>query len=399
MKFLHRLPWWAFAALFCACIALPLTTAQAEEVDDGQNLVPQLLAPQTLEARVPTRARAEELEALAWMSRLAYCINRQPDRYLTNLSANEADLKKHEGKCADWAQESRAALDGWTRVFDHADYALRSPEHGRLIAASNLVFVVYARRVTGQRAGTLVIAFRGTTMTGPDWRSNSRWLTGALPGHDHYSVLATVQQELLQVARADAASALQLQPAQLALVTTGHSLGGGLAQRLAYSHADSASVVFNTSPVTAYHAMDWAAPVNCAVPITRVEETGEVLQLVREAIRPFYEREPNIERLPFNFTRPSQVFASHGIHYLARGFTAMVDAPATPGDAGQTPAQARLDAAAFNFAFRRHEASPAVDCACYHQRKSVPLTELAQRWPRCEAYVERQHRHDTAYLN
>jgi hypothetical protein len=88
---------------------------------------------------------------------------------------------------------------------------------------------------------------------------------------------------------------------EFSLYTTGHSLGGGLAQNLAYSDTRiKDAIVFDPSPVTGYSTVVKDSEVNCNVRVLRIYERGEALQYVRATIRLFYTLSRNIQEVAFN---------------------------------------------------------------------------------------------------
>jgi pimeloyl-ACP methyl ester carboxylesterase len=83
--------------------------------------------------------------------------------------------------------------------------------------------------------------------------------------------------------------------------TTGHSLGGGLAQLMAYAEERvKGAVVFDPSPVTGYFTTVAKSRVNCNARILRVYERGEVLQYLRAMTRRFYTPTTNVAEVDFN---------------------------------------------------------------------------------------------------
>lgn len=98
-------------------------------------------------------------------------------------------------------------------------------------------------KLPGKQA-TLLIAFRGTNDF-KDWYSNSYWITGWLPFENAYVSARAAFKRIRTWAQEIYGEAV------VSYVTTGHSLGGGLAQHVAAGFPCVSAVTFNSSPVTA----------------------------------------------------------------------------------------------------------------------------------------------------
>jgi len=142
----------------------------------------------------------------------------------------------------------------WVKLYDWRD--VLNPEE----LNSGLQFAAYGRERPGEAKGEIIIGFRGTrSWNWPDMRANLRWVTRLLPlpGQDHYQVVHRHAKHLVSLAEEKARQKFGANQA-FSIYTTGHSLGGGLAQLLAYSdHRIIAAVVFDPSPA-------WRAFTNAA---------------------------------------------------------------------------------------------------------------------------------------
>ena len=134
----------------------------------------------------------------------------------------------------------------------------------------------------------MVIAFRGSTKRAGDWITNLRWVTGFLPIHDdHYDVILDQIDKLLDDAIEQVTSHANT---QMRIIATGHSLGGGLATKAAYSSAKIQEVIaINSSPVTGYYDVPAGrrARNKKNLLITRIFEHGEILAFARYPLRFF----------------------------------------------------------------------------------------------------------------
>lgn len=138
--------------------------------------------------------------------------------------------------------------------------------------------------------GAVAVAFGGTVFdNAKDWLSNLRWF---IPHHDdeYTLVVRTFAPAFAEEYRRRFASA-----SRPALFSTGHSLGGGLAQQFAYAlPLDPAGIVprvsevyaFDPSPVTGYFsvARECRDSNQRELSIDRIYERGEILALARSLL-------------------------------------------------------------------------------------------------------------------
>lgn len=184
---------------------------------------------------------------------------------------------------------------GWVRLFDSLD--LLSTDE----LETGLAFVAYARERNVKNVIEIIIGFRGTDfMSGHDWRANLRWFARFFPGEDQYDI---VYRHSAQITDLAVQSAREKFPniKNVELYTTGHSLGGGLAQVLGYSDSRYiGSLVFDPTPVTGYSTVVEDSLVNCGLKVLKIYERGEVLQIVRSFTRQFYGLTDNVSELSMN---------------------------------------------------------------------------------------------------
>ncbi len=154
----------------------------------------------------------------------------------------------------------------------------------------------------------VVLAFRGTRPPKlVDWYSNVRWATRFIPGvRDHYDKVRLYTPLFVEYVRSQFGEAVTI-------TTTGHSLGGGLAQQAAYSSPEIRKVfAFNASPVTGYRSLQKKRRQagEQGVRIARAFELGEILGHLRFILRQFYpltDLNPKIVEYRFNFAKGNAV--------------------------------------------------------------------------------------------
>lgn len=124
----------------------------------------------------------------------------------------------------------RTGLTGWKFVerFDDNN-------------TSGLVYDVYSRDEGGRMI--FLVAYRGTEGI-RDWVANLSWITQWFNVNDQYRI-ARVRFDAIVASAKRAASGRPI-----SFITTGHSLGGGLAQHIAGRFPCVSAVVFNSSFVT-----------------------------------------------------------------------------------------------------------------------------------------------------
>jgi hypothetical protein len=225
-----------------------------------------------LSAPKPVTPYAEEDWEFAWLAASAY--GKTPAA--AKRRARTADAEEH----VDPEVPLRAA--GWERWNAFPTDGLH-----RKIESTHLRVEVWQKQ---RENGTCVVAvtFGGTVFTDwRDWKANLRWF---LPGgqRDEYTdVVRTFAPAFIdEFVQRLAGRAL----ASIELVSTGHSLGGGLAQQFAYAHCLDDRVprvnqvyAFDPSPVTGFYSVKRAVRnVNRkTLKIDRIYERGEILAVVR----------------------------------------------------------------------------------------------------------------------
>jgi hypothetical protein len=169
-----------------------------------------------------------------------------------------------------------------------------------------------------------VIAFRGTDRTqAGDWLTNLHWLVGRW-FFDQYE---QVQEAIPDIIRG--INAAGCRPRRI--IATGHSLGGGLAQHVAYADARIDYVyAFDPSPVTAFFGVPLATRTAAVgkLGIDRIYEHGEVLSLPRylaSGLFPTSQCQPRVRIVRFATAHATSAVARHGIARLTESLEKIVD--------------------------------------------------------------------------
>ena len=250
--------------LLPACAAFRQTATEVTIREPGHRMLGEPLAV------APEAAKDWEY---AWLSEAAYGKTPGAEK------AKAEHAAKGFAPCANAADVLRTA--GWEPWNGFPDDGLLTQ-----IGASHLRVEVWEKRETQ----SVVVAFGGTVFSsGKDWKSNLRWF---LPKHkDEYTEIVEVFGPAFVTEfkrRANAQGGDYLKGASI--YSTGHSLGGGLAQQFAYAlplndfrlrvkHV----FAFDPSPVTGFFSVTpEVRDVNKVdLLIDRIYERGEILALVR----------------------------------------------------------------------------------------------------------------------
>jgi hypothetical protein len=181
-----------------------------------------------------------------------------------------------------------------------------------------LQYQVWRRRDCGEA----VIAFRGTDAGDiGDWLSNLRWFLGRRAFDQYDQVQQAIPSIIDRLYRAGC------RPRRI--IATGHSLGGGLGQHVAYADSRIDYVyAFDPSPVTAFFGVP--VPVRMAAAqklgIDRIYEAGEILSLPRylvSGVFPTSQCRPRVRIVRFATVSEPSLIERHRIANLTEGLQAL----------------------------------------------------------------------------
>lgn len=191
----------------------------------------------------------------------------------------------------------------------------------------------------------IAVVFEGTNFTElPDWEANLRWFLRFIPGFkDQYTLTAREvsneffhrvrsQPEKYQVSESDE-TLRSASGDEIKIVSTGHSLGGGLAQHFAYTFKQSSKestgpkvsevFAFDPSPVTGWFSAEDPPRSHNAkgLVINRIFEHGEILAYVRllTSRLAVSEQDPAIWEYRYNFDPKANILRNHSMRSLACG--------------------------------------------------------------------------------
>lgn len=258
-----------------------------------------------LGAPQPISREAHEDLDFALLSQAAY--QRKPDA--KEVAADE---------CVD--ADALLQKTGWTLWPDFPDQKLLEQ-----IAKFHLRVEIWSN----PSRSAVAVTFGGTVFTNIlDWEANLRWF---VPRHDdeYTIVVKTFGRDFVTdyLARSNRPEFAFLRNADI--FSTGHSLGGGLAQEFAYSLPENPDVprvkkvfAFDPSPVTGFYSVGRRLRDHNAdkLAIDRIYERGEVLAILRSLTSFFHApsaSHPTIRQVRYNLFRTWNPIAGHSIAALA----------------------------------------------------------------------------------
>jgi len=214
-------------------------------------------------------------------------------------------------------------FNGWQKSLMSTDKYLASNSNKNI---TNLYFEIW-EFVKESDDIIIAIVLRGTEFTSlSDWKANLRWFIKGIDKNswDHYNELGKINLNLVNDIKEHYSSFGN----NLRIISTGHSLGGGLAQYMAYSIPDINLVyAFDASPVTGYYDVK---PRSRRVEnkrdavIYRIYESGEGLSFARKFMTILYPaplfkiKNPALIRIRFSFRTGISSIDQHSISELAK---------------------------------------------------------------------------------
>lgn len=246
----------------------------------------------------------------------------------TYLDGTEmANLAGKPGECA-LSRAGRLELEGWDKWKNVPSSSLATTAE-----QLGLYLEVWEKQSSPPE---VVVAFRGTEFwSWRDWQANLRWFLRFIPLYpDQYTLVSEeVGKEVLEELKKRIAGD-EGRYKNVKIIGTGHSLGGGLAQHLAYSLPPttltdgtllprvSEVYGFDPSPVTGWYSVDTKLRMTNSngLKITRIFEHGEALAYIRLLLRylnPTSASNPSIREIRYNFVESINPFASHSMRLIA----------------------------------------------------------------------------------
>ena len=247
----------------------------------------------------------------------------QPDSKLKNI--HEYATLCHNVYCDEtysdnWNnQKSRVNLQGWIHLKDFSDYP-QSPDGRKILAG--LYYEVWEKHSLEDEI-TYAIVFRGTE-DGTDWKANFRWFSTKIFPYwwDQYHQVQYFIDELVD----ELIKRAKRQNKKFKIISTGHSLGGGLAQLSAYaSNNINLAFTFHSSPVTGYYDLSYVLRTKNKKDTTiyRIYEKGEFLAYIRNFMLFIYPapliktKNPRLIRIRYDLLGQHGMASQHSIWSFA----------------------------------------------------------------------------------
>jgi hypothetical protein len=293
-------------------LAIPVIRALGQQASEVVTREP---GDRFLSAPQPIAPLAKEHWEFAWLSDAAYQQTAAGKKHIKKMQ-QQTD---HQTNAAPTDPQQPLAEGGWTRWKSFPDDGLL-----KKIETTHLRVQVWERN----EPPAVAVTFGGTVFNNDaDWRANLRWFPPWK--RDEYTDVVqkfapAFRDELNRLCK----NMDTVRLSKLALFSTGHSLGGGLAQQFAYSVPfDCAKRVkqvyaFDPSPVTGFFsvARGLRNENKRGLLIDRIYERGEILARLRSLTSLFYRPSTvnaAIRGVRYNLFRAWNAIAAHSIIELA----------------------------------------------------------------------------------
>jgi hypothetical protein len=219
-------------------------------------------------------------------------------------------------KLAELLNKTTGAGSPWKRGPAHLEPA------GNCEDERGMMYNVWHRQVDGRIE--VVIAFRGTSTTNDWWYGNLWWFTRYIFTDNQITRARDRGRIIIDYFKKEAQAADE----QVRFYTTGHSLGGSLAQHVlyAYSREVMQAIVFDPSGVTGFDDLSLDQQLegcSCGeVPapetrMMRVYESGEILSNLRIFHKIWFAPHRHIQEIRLPLIKSSNPIAGHGIAAFA----------------------------------------------------------------------------------
>lgn len=272
----------------------------------------------------PASGRAKSEWEFAVMSENAYRDHWSKEKTISNLqlSLMVIPIEQIASVCAT-DSDLAIPLPGW---FRWSDFPVEDPALETDADRQQLFFEVWQKGIPGE---IVAIVFRGTVPAKwQTWAADFRWL---IPLHeDQYTVAAKkLAGDFAEEVSKRIGNGTLINNVEL--VSVGHSLGGGLAQEMAYALPDKPGIpritkvyAFNPSPVTGFHSVPSSQrDINTkTLEIYRIFEHGEILaylRLLTSYVIPPSATDPAIYEIRYNFDSSLDGVVNHSMTRLACG--------------------------------------------------------------------------------
>ncbi len=224
------------------------------------------------------------------------------------------------------SEDIRYTPEGWHRLHMLPDFPETPPRSHKV---SGMKYEVWVRESRGTPPRILIV-FRGTDAEQlGDWFSNLRWITRLIPFFwDQYDQTRAFIPALVQHLREKYGDHVDIR-------TTGHSLGGGLAQQAAYMSKHIHKVyAFDPSTVTGYYGVEKTdrEANEKGMSIYRVYEHGEILAYLRflmKTLYPITTKDPKIIEIRYNLAK-GNLISQHSMKDFACKLRAIAESSSGP---------------------------------------------------------------------